>query len=378
MRAPLWLRLAVRVVPLLVASAGMAYAAHDAGPPAQVLTQGRPAGAVALAVLGDSDSHAYQDTLSFPPGSGARGGAEHARTFNWPEILARLRGRQLDLGPWLEWGTSGVSASVDMVLGLDAGRVPRKVDYLYNFANSGADCNDLAQGRFRQAPRLAHLMGKEPARWRQGIVVLRIGLNDWQHMLELQSREPEAAPVQAAIERCLRRHIEAIALLRQQQPGLRFLIVGIGNEIDDPGQFEDYRSAAETRNIREALDRYNGAMRALAERTPGAAFFDQDAWFQRLWGARGPDGEPDAYRTVTLGSGAWRVTNSAGDTPDNALLGDHHAGVAWNALWAQALVQRLKEAFGLPLAPVSDAELWRFLQPLVAPAAGPGVRARGS
>jgi hypothetical protein len=62
------------------------------------------------------------------------------------------------------------------------------------------------------------------------------------------------------------------------------------------------------------------------------------------------------------------VTNSNGDEPHNALLADDHAGLVFNALWAQSLVARLREAFALPLTPIGDDELARFVLPLAKPA----------
>ena len=375
MRASGWMwAILVGLVLLVAAGAWVVWRAGDGGPPPEVFGRTTPAGATPMAVMGDSDSHSYQDGRAFPPGGPARGGEFHARTFGWLESLARLRGSEVDPGPWLTWGSVGRISSVRRILGLPVGRVPAKEDYLYNFAYSGAACNDLMTGPFRQAPWLAALMDKEPERWRNGLVVIRMGLNDWQPMLPLHAQDPTSPETDKTIARCRDRIAEAIALLRQHQPGLKFLVVGICNEIDDPGQFENFVSAAESRNVRIALDRFNGALRDLAERTSGTAFFDQDAWFQRLWGSRDADGRPNSYKTVTVG-GSFQVTNTLGDEPHNALLADHHAGVVWQALWAQSLVQRLREAFGLPLTPIGDEELWRYLQPLVAPG---GVKVPGS
>ncbi|AOO82264.1 hypothetical protein [Bosea vaviloviae] len=97
-----------------------------------------PPTTIALAVLGDSSSHSYQDNLSFPPGSADRGGAFRARTFQWTEVLARLRGNELNPGPWVRWGQPGRVAWLRGAIGLHAGRTPRKEDYLYNFASPTA------------------------------------------------------------------------------------------------------------------------------------------------------------------------------------------------------------------------------------------------
>ena len=105
------------------------------GLPDGTATQPGPPGSVPIAVLGDSISHSYQDGIGFPPGSPDRGGARRAQTFQWTEVLARLRGAELDLGPWVTWGRPGTVAWARELIGLPAGRAPKKQDYLYNFAN---------------------------------------------------------------------------------------------------------------------------------------------------------------------------------------------------------------------------------------------------
>ncbi len=81
------------------------------------------------------------------------------------------------------------------------------------------------------------------------------------------------------------------------------------------------------------------------------------------WGIRGPNGEPD-FKSVRLGS--LTVTHSTGDTPDHTMLVDGHARFGWNVLWAQTIRARLREAFGLPLTPISDDEAARFVDATVA------------
>jgi len=327
--------------------------------------------AIPLAVLGDSNSHSYQDNAWFPADTTERGGPLRSRTFQWTEVLARMRGQELDLGPWVRWGRPGVVARAREWLGLHGGRAPKKEDYLYNFANSGAACKNLMGGRFRQAPRLVTLMDEEPERWLRGVVVIRIGLNNWAGLLDLQARDPHAPELRAAIAYCAGEIGDAVALIHAAHPSTRILLVGIGNEADDPGNFDRWQSAAETRNIEIALADFNAAIRRSTRGDARVAYFDDLAWFRARWGSRDSDGKPD-YKTAAIGA-ALRVTNTAGDDPHNAMLADHHAGLAWNAMWAQSLVARLKDAFGLPLTPINDDELARFVEPLVN-----GIRAPGS
>lgn len=314
---------------------------------------------IALAVLGDSGSHSYQDKLSFPPGSSDRGGAFRARTFQWTEVMARLRGDELNLGPWVRWGQPNQIAWLRELLGLRGGRTPRKEDYLYNFAVSGATCRHLLGRSLRhsaQAPRLVELMGYDPGRWRNGVVVIRIGNNDWSAVLDAQARDPKAPAVLATASYCVEQIAAAIRLIHSAHPATRILLVGTDNGANDPGAIE--RSTMALANINVAFDNFNARLRALAGTDERIAFFDLGVWFQTLWGT-GSAGERSEFQTVAIG--ALRVTNTIGDAPNNAELADHHSGLAWNVLLVQSFVVRLREAFDLPLTPIKDEEVVRFV-----------------
>ena len=359
-------RLVGTAAAVLLGSAFAVEALGD-GLPDGVFQRRLPANAVPLAVLGDSGSHSFQDRIAFPQGSPDRGGALRSRTFQWIEVVARLRGNELDPGPWVVWGSSGVLASGREALGLGGGRAPKKEDYLYNFANSGAGCANLMTGRFRQAPRLVALMDREAERWKRGVVVISIGLNNWAGLLDLQAKDPDTAETRETIRYCTEQLRAAVDLIHATHPQTRVLLAGIVNDADDPGKAARWQSASETANINRALRTFNAAVRQLAESLPRTAFYDDAAIFERLWGGRNPaTGRPD-YKTVTIGNG-FRVTNSAGDDPHNALVADQHAGLVWNTFIAQAVVARLREAFALPLTPITDKEVADFVLPLARPA----------
>lgn len=351
----------------LVLAAALAFAVialwGDGAPPGTTRSSAPPK-AIPLAVLGDSNSHSYQDRVSFPLGSSERGGAQRAQTFQWTEVLARLRGNEIDLGPWVRWGRPWPIAWARETIGLLPSRSPIKEDYLYNFAYSGAGCRHLMGERrgqpFRQAPRLVALMDKSPEQWRRGVVVINMGANDWYPTLDLQASDPSAPQLRSVIDYCAQQIRDAIDLIHASHPSTRILLTGLGNEADDPENFDKYRDATSMANIRKALAGANAELRKIAESDPRRiAYVDYDAWFMQRWGQRGPDGEPD-YKTVQMGP-KLRVTNTAGDTLDNALVDDHHGGTAFNAMWAQAIVQSLRESFGIPLTPISDEELVRFV-----------------
>jgi hypothetical protein len=220
-------------------------------------------------------------------------------------------------------------------------------------------CKELMEGKFRQAPRLVALMDREPERWRRGVVVIRTGLGEWSQFMDLQAKDPNAPELQPVIDGCVKYVGDAIRLIRASHPATRVVVVGVVNEASDPLYFDRWQNGVEFGNIEKALGRLNGALRQLAR-----------------WGSRPPDGTP-VYKTVTIG-GTLRVTNTAGDGPNHAIMEDHHSGLAYNALWAQSLVSSLNAGFGLSLTPITDQEVARFVLPLADASFGAALRAPGS
>jgi hypothetical protein len=326
-------------------------------------------GRLRFAVLGDSDSQSYHDTQSSNE-PGMRGGNWRATTWQWTEILARLRGNQIDLGEWGTWGTGKFRAYFDEAAGLPA-RTPPKDDYRYNFAVSGATCGQLMQHPLREAIRLVSLMDTEPEAWRGGVVLIRIGVNDIgaDGVLDEMSRDPHAARPAALINACLGEIGAAVALIRNRHPDTRIVLVGVPNDANWSGNFDNWRSAKAMANLDAGLDLFDNGLRKLAATDRQVAFLDDRAWFRSVWGTRDEQGRP-LYRTVHLSPG-WAITNTSGDDPHNAVLSDGHAGVVWNMLWTQHLVIALNAAFGLKLKPITDAEAIGFLQPSFAASAQP-------
>jgi hypothetical protein len=335
--------------------------------PAGVLPDPRsPRGAadrrVPLAVLGDSDSQAYHDSLAYPAGSGLRGGAFHAQTFQWTELLARLRGEELDLGDWGEYGGRLSVVRVLEALGFER-RAPRKRDHEYNFAFAGAHCRDLNRGPLRQMPRLLSVMRHEPERWRRGVVVLRIGIVELggSEVLERMARHPQAPELVALVDRCLGEIAQAVATLRREHAETALILVGILDNADHPPKLDLWRDPQQLANIRAVLDRFDEGLRSICARDPRATFFDDRAWFRARWGGRGPDGSP-AYDEVKVGDHLV-VAHRSGDDPGSSVLQDGHAGLVWNLLWTQSLSEHLTRVS--PISPIADREVRAFLRDLL-------------
>lgn len=312
-----------------------------------------------VAVLGDSDSHSYNDRISFPPGNGERGAEYRDITLQWTEVLARLRGDALDFGAWGVYGWSRIPAFVAKKLGIVV-RKPRREDYRYNFAMSGAECSDLLTG-WEEAPALVKLMDEEPERWRNGIVIIRIGINTFGKVTSMNglAQDPPDPAVIALVDRCIADYRDAVALIRAHHPGTRFVLVGIFDNLNWSRYFERWQSAAEVANIHKGLDRFDDALRAMAASDPNIAFYDDRAWFAARWGSRDANGRP-AYRTVSFAG--IDVVNDEGDAPHNLALKDGHGGLVVNTLWAQSMLRLMNERFGLGVHDIDDAEAARFVQ----------------
>ena len=313
-----------------------------------------------LAVVGDSDSHAYHDGLRYPGDDGRRGGAFHDTTWQWTEWLHRLRGADVDQGAWGRYGRGRVTSTIHDWLGWPS-RTPEKEDFAYNFAVSGAGCDDLMDGQ-RQVPRLVRLMDESPAQWRGGVVVVRMGVNSFgqREHLERLAEDPRDPQVLPGIDRCIADIGRAVGYLHLRHPQTRMVLVGIFDNAHIGDNIQLWQSPRQLQNIRQALDRYDDALKAMAAKDARIAFFNDRAWFAALWGGRAADGTP-AYREVGIG-GRYAICNSQGDAPRNAVLADGHAGTAWNALWAKAMVHLLNHRFQAGIAPIGQAELVPWLQ----------------
>ncbi|MEP9322585.1 SGNH/GDSL hydrolase family protein [Paraburkholderia phymatum] len=319
------------------------------------------AGRIRLAVLGDSNNQSYHDTLLLSDPS-LRGGTFRTTTYQWTEILARLRGDQIDLGEWGAWGTSKYRAYADEAFGFLA-RTPPKDDYRYNFSVSGATCNQLMGHPSRQAIRLVKLMDTEPQAWRGGIVLIRIGEADFggQEVLDELAHDANARRPLALIDACTRAIGDAVTLIRKRHPDTYVVLVEAIGDANWTGDYDNPHFASHLANVVAGIDRFDNGLRKLAAADRHVYFLDDRPWLNALWGARDDRGRP-LNKTLHMAPG-WAITMTLGDDPHNAVLADGHAGVVWNALWAQHLVTALNAAFGFRFKPITDDEVIAFLQP---------------
>lgn len=314
-------------------------------------------GRVPLAVLGDSDSHSYRDKHL----GTQRGGDYHEVTFQWTEILARLRPAEIELGQFGYWGTRGIIYKFRQALGLDA-RTPRKQDFEYNFARTGSVCSELSPGSYeQQSVQLVKLMDKAPGYWQKGLVVIRIGINDfgqWSMLRTYESGEITGT-IRQPIINCINHIQNAVTLIRQQHPAVKIVLVGIvdnsnwplDEETDDQGH----------RNINEVLDIFDSGLADIAALDPNMLFVEDRDWFTRVLGKWGP-AHFLGSREYSLGGGV-SIVNSRGDHPRNIMLADKHASTVANALWVNNLITEINHYFGMGFTPLSNSEIAGLVDP---------------
>ena len=308
-----------------------------------------------LGVLGDSDSHSFQDRVTFPEGSGVRGDAYAAVTWQWVDSLQRLRGHEIDQGPWGAWGSHSVRwARLQDTLGLWNRRI-RKEDFLYNLARSGAVCADLQHGPLQQVKPLLVQMDREPERWARGLVVLRIGINDIGTEAFLQRLVQQDASALRDIEACVAHIDAAVRTLRKAHPDTRLVLVGIFNNAHWVNLLSKWHDPVALGRIDAGMDLFDAGLRGIATRVGRAAFFDDRAWFASRWGGRDAMGAP-AYQSLALRPGLV-VSNTKGDTWNHCSLADGHNGSVWNALWAQSLVALAHRDLQMPVSPIRPDEV---------------------
>lgn len=316
---------------------------------------------VPFAVLGDSDSHGYRDRLSMP-GRDERGGRYRDTTYQWTEVLATLRGDELDFGPFGTWGTRGKVATLLAWLGVEV-RAPMKQDHRFNFALSGAECDSLLGGPARQTERLLRLMRDDSARWAHGVVVIRIGVNSVGKQSDLDTFARTGLDTQAEqrLAECLEPIRRSVAMIRAEHPRTLLVVSGISDESDSVEGAKRWPDTTARANIAAVMDGFENRLQAIVAGDPRAAYYSDRGWFRGLWTRRDAAGET-VFHPVNLG-GPESVVNGVGDHPRFVTLVDGHAGTVQNGLWARDLLELLRARFALPVNPITVQEVARLADP---------------
>jgi hypothetical protein len=364
----------VRTVSIVAASAAVLFlVSRNVSSRAKVTANGQRAG-IPLAVLGNSDSHSYQDSLWFTVDSPERGGPNRARTLQWTEVLARLRPEEIDQGAWGIHGYGGRLSRVAGWIGIGL-RTPQKQDFAFNFATAGARCAFL-DGPLGQTSHLVRTLKKGSTAWERGAVVVRIGINDLgtQELLDRVARDGLDDEARAAVASCAQGVEESVKRIRASHGTVRVVLVGIADNANWPPNFDRWQSRSEMERLGEFHNLFDDALRRIASQHERVSFFDDRAWFRAHWGGRDTDGELQ-YRPVCVGN--LMVTYTQGDDLSHAVLTDGHAGTILNALWARSLVDLLVAEGVEPLTAIEPSEIDVMVTGLQADAGQRGVTCRG-
>lgn len=317
---------------------------------------------VLIGVLGDSDSAAYQDHLSFPASGEQPGGAFHSITLQWPEALASIRHSQVDLGEWAVWGVPRWASIARVRDWLQLPwRGPRRETHQHNLAWASG-CESLTTGPGRQAQRLVDVMDEQPELWESGVVVIRSGVNNFGKVVDLAALavDPDDPAARSKMSACVEYYRAAVTLIHERHPATRVVLVGMFNNAHWISYFSRWQSKIEQANLNRGLDHFDNALRSMAAADPRLAFFDDRAWFARHWGQRDLETGMPNYAAAQIGN-VISVTNTVGDHPENATLANLHNGLVWNLLWSKELVRLVRAHFGTRIEEITDNEIADYL-----------------
>jgi hypothetical protein len=325
---------------------------------------------IPLAVLGDSDSHIYHDPVNHIE----RGGAYHHVTYQWTEILDALRPGIFDLGEKNFWGSMNKVAGLKRFFGLSA-KAPPKYDYKYNYAFSGMKSASL----LHEWPRQTHWLLGEIAHdrgWNQGVVVIRIGINDIGQINHLQEyvKKGITEEVRRRVESCAHHIADTVQAIRQANDSIRIVLVGIADNSSAPFDKNMRFSPEDKKVIRSVLDMFDTLLEEIATHDDKAVFMDDRFWLQRYW-PEGKSGSAEESLELFLGGGVG-VTKTWGDHPRNLILADGHAGTVANGLWTRELIELLNHAFGFNISPLLDEEIAALADPFGEYGIAPEARRR--
>lgn len=304
---------------------------------------------VPIAVLGDSDSHAYRDGVR----GVARGGVYHAVSMNWLEVWARLRPGEIDPGAFATAGVPETIARLSGLLGAPT-RTPRKQDFLFNYALSGATCSSLLDDWPRQTDQLVRRITRRPAGWRDGLVILRIGINDLGQVRHVAAWVEDPAAGEDLADACVdavRRSVDAL----RAATSARIALVGIAREADGPYEALRQLPPGALANAERVLGRFDYGLEQIAAADPGVAYIDGHDWFRRRF--------PAGVEAVTVAG--LRVFNARSDRPDHLVLADNHAGTIAGGLFLQAFVETINRQFGCGFGAIEDDEIIRLVTPAI-------------
>lgn len=312
-------------------------------------TESRSPAIIPIAVLGDSDSHSYRDSLD----NAARGGSFHELTFNWPALWQQLRNDEVDFGHFDIWGSSYRVARLKSWFGLKA-RAPAKLDFEYNYAVSGLECSSLLSAWPYQAKWLLQRLEADAEYWANGLVFIRIGVNDigQGHHLNTWAETGLESSTQTIINNCAS-EIQAVTdAITVQHPSVKVVLIGIFRNYNLPSLYA-VSDRNQLENIESVLSGFDFALAEIAQGSSRTIFIDDNAWFLNRFGGRLDSSLVDS---IILDK-RIQISNTMGDHPANLVLADKHAGTVINGLWLMNVISQINTQFDLNLTSPSEKEI---------------------
>lgn len=304
---------------------------------------------VPVAILGDSDSQGYRGTR--------HGGPYHDVTWNWTDIWDLRRANEVDLGAIDVWGTSYRMARLRALFGLPA-RAPEKMDYDYNYAESGMGCESLWDEDPATARWLLARMQREPERWNRGLLVIRVGLASigLPDSLEIWEHTGLDAQARARVDRCIDAIRTVVVRVRKLGP-TKIALIGVTRGYNRPKAVERWPEDMQVRRMEEVLGYYDAELQRIAATTEQVVFVDDIDWYRNYFGDRFT-----GNLRSTFEFGGKVIHRALGDEPENWLLKDEHNGTICNGLWLNHLIAKLNSRFGYSFTPITEAELLQLIE----------------
>lgn len=294
---------------------------------------------VPIAVLGDSDSHSYRDKYVGP----LRGGKYHDYTFNWIELWAKLSGDEISPGRWIVTGSPYRGERVKNALGIK-NRSPQKLDYEFNYALSGLRCNSLLGSWPYQGEQLINELRSNPEFWAKGLVIIRIGINDFGNRDEILRWAKIGLNDKSSeiISNCVDSITKISDSISSQSPNTKIAILGMTRGYNFADECCQNLEKPEIENIEQVLSLFDNNLKKYASNLSNIAFIDDHFWFNNIFGSQ----ELGNLKPKIDYVGSTELINSSGDHPKNMLLADHHTGTLYNGLWLIQLISELNRQLG--------------------------------
>ena len=314
---------------------------------------------ISIAILGDSDSHSFRDEYD----NKARGGDFHHVTYNWPALWDKFRSNEVNLGKFDAWGIHYRIARVLYWLDIET-RSPKKLDFEYNYAVSGLRCKSLLRDWPFQAQWMEDRLKRYPEQWQNGVVVIRIGVNDLgqNKTMDQWAQNGFNETAQTTVNACVEDIITAAETLMAAHPQVRIALVGVCRNYNIGKTQELWPdNLNHLKNINSVLTEFDNGLAKFANQHDRVAFVDDVNWFTNKFGDR----VTNSLKNQTHLTNGFMVNNSNGNHPSHLILKDGHAGTIYNGWWLNDLIHSLNQAFQLKLTPLTDDEIYSVIEPAI-------------